>query len=108
MIRRQQEFTKSSLPGCLAPAVSPSGKDDFAPMASAHRSFGVRKRPAHVAQIDLVVSRRRRNGAEVFPVVACPTPNLGSDAHAAGISEAKGAQPSGRLAAPLRAVPEGA
>jgi hypothetical protein len=43
-----------------------------------------------------------------FPVVACPTPNLGSGAHAAGISEAKGAQPSGRLAAPLRAVPEGA
>jgi hypothetical protein len=27
--------------------------------------------------------------------VACPTPNLGSGAHAAGISEAKGAQPSG-------------
>jgi hypothetical protein len=38
--------------------------------------------------------------------VACPTPNLGSGAHAAGISEAKEAQPSGCLVAPLRAVPE--
>jgi hypothetical protein len=30
-----------------------------------------------------------------FLDVACPTPNLGSGAHAAGISEAKGVQLSG-------------
>jgi hypothetical protein len=37
--------------------------------------------------------------------VACPTPNPGSGAHAAGFSEAKGAQPSGSMAAPLRVAP---
>ena len=37
--------------------------------------------------------------------MARPRPNLGSGAHAAGISEAKGAQPSGGLAAPLRVAP---
>jgi hypothetical protein len=37
------------------------------------------------------------NGAEVPSAVACPTPNLGSGAHATGISGAKGAQPSGRF-----------
>ncbi|HZA60607.1 MAG TPA: hypothetical protein VE754_02865 [Actinomycetota bacterium] len=40
--------------------------------------------------------------------VASPGPNLGSGAHAAGISEAKGAQPSGRMEALLRVVPTGA
>jgi hypothetical protein len=50
---------------------------------------------------------RQNDGAwGIFRLWACPTPNLGSGAHAAGGSEAKGAQPSGRLAAPLRAVPE--
>jgi hypothetical protein len=43
--------------------------------------------------------------AEVFPPVACPTPNLGSGAHAAGVSEAKGAQPSGSSAAPFGSRP---
>jgi hypothetical protein len=38
--------------------------------------------------------------SQVSLAVACPTPNLGSGAHAAGISEAKGAQPSGWMAAP--------
>ena len=40
-------------------------------------------------------SRCGRNGAEIASTEACPTPNLCSGAHAAGISEAKGAQPSG-------------
>jgi hypothetical protein len=49
-----------------------------------------------------------RVATEVCSDQACPTPNLGSGAHAAGISEAKGAQSLGRLAAALRAAPEGA
>ena len=36
--------------------------------------------------------------------LARPGPNLGSGAHAAGFSEAKGAQPSRRSVAPLGAV----
>ncbi|MGH2775599.1 MAG: hypothetical protein ACRDJT_09235 [Actinomycetota bacterium] len=44
----------------------------------------------------------------IFLAVACPTPNLDPGAHAAGISEAKGAQPSGCSAAPLRVAPKGA
>jgi hypothetical protein len=37
----------------------------------------------------------RDEAGGIFRSWACPTPNLGSGAHAAGISEAKGAQPSG-------------
>jgi hypothetical protein len=44
-------------------------------------------------------------GDRLCLLAACPRPNLGSGAHAADISEAKGAQPSGRSAAPLRVAP---
>src|SRR5665809_148649 len=50
----------------------------------------------------------RRSSSHVSLAVACPTPNLGSGAHAAGIIEAKGAQPSGCSEAPLRVAPKGA
>jgi hypothetical protein len=42
-------------------------------------------------------SLRQEGSRGIFPVVACPTPNLGSGAHAAGISEAKGAPALGML-----------
>src|SRR5680860_74583 len=39
----------------------------------------------------------RRSSSHVSLAVACPTPNLGSGAHAAGIIEAKGAPALGML-----------
>src|SRR5919106_3231359 len=73
MIRRQQEFTKSSLPGCLAAAVSPSGEDDFAPVASADRSASANVQPMwrkYTSSYPVAAGTEPRS----FPVVACPTP----------------------------------
>jgi len=57
---------------------------------------------------DLVRRACPRGDRRVSLTAARPRPNLDSGAHAAGIYEAKGAQPSGRSAAPLRVAPKGA
>lgn len=55
-----------------------------------------------------ILCAKCRCGAVLDLPSAYPTPNLGSGAHAAGIIEAKGAQPSGCSEAPLRVAPKGA